>query len=41
MSQAGDLPPVLVSAADPLNFQGILTPEEKIAPATRRELRVA
>jgi ATP-dependent Lhr-like helicase len=41
MSQSGDLSPVLVSAADPLNFQGILTPEEKIAPATRRELRVA
>ncbi|HSB64121.1 MAG TPA: hypothetical protein VLJ18_08140 [Thermoanaerobaculia bacterium] len=41
MNQAGDLPPVLVSAADPLNFQGILTPEEKVAPATGRELRVA
>ena len=41
MSQAEDLPPVLVSAADPLNFQGILTPEEKIAPATRQQLRVA
>ena len=41
MSQAGDLPPVLVSAADPLNFRGILTPEEKIAPATRQQLRVA
>jgi ATP-dependent Lhr-like helicase len=41
MQEPGDLPPVLVSAADPLNFQGILTPEEKVAPATRRELRVA
>jgi ATP-dependent helicase Lhr and Lhr-like helicase len=41
MNQAGELPPVLVSAADPLNFQGILTPEEKIAPATRQQLRVA
>ena len=41
MNQAGDLPPVLVSAADPLNFQGILTPEEKVAPATRQQLRVA
>ncbi|MFI5120660.1 MAG: ATP-dependent DNA helicase, partial [Thermoanaerobaculia bacterium] len=41
MTQAGDLPPVLVSAADPLNFQGILTPEERIAPATRQQLRVA
>jgi ATP-dependent Lhr-like helicase len=41
MNQADDLPPVLVSAADPLNFQGILTPDEKIAPATRQQLRVA
>jgi ATP-dependent Lhr-like helicase len=41
MTQAGDLPPVLVSASDPLNFQGILTPEERIAPATRQQLRVA
>ena len=41
MNQAGDLPPVLVSAADPLNFQGILTPDEKVAPATRQQLRVA
>ncbi len=41
MSQAGDLPPVLVSAADPLNFQGILTPEERIAPAARQQLQVA
>jgi len=41
MNQPGDLPPVLVSASDPLNFQGILTPEERIAPATRQQLRVA
>ena len=41
MSQAGDLPPVLVSAADPLNFRGILTPDERIAPTTRQQLRVA
>jgi ATP-dependent Lhr-like helicase len=26
---------VMVSAADPLNFRGILTPEERVAPTTR------
>ena len=36
-----EAPPVLVSAADPLNFRGILTPDEKIAPTTRQQLRVA
>jgi len=36
-----DAPPVLVSAADPLNFRGILTPDEKVAPTTNRQLRVA
>jgi len=40
-SQAEDIPPVLVSAADPLNFQGFLTPDEKMAPASRQQLRVA
>ncbi len=34
-------PPVIVSAADPLNFRGILTPEERIAPTTRTQVRVA
>ena len=33
--------PVLVSAADPLNFRGILTPDERIAPTTRRQVQVA
>jgi ATP-dependent Lhr-like helicase len=33
--------PVLVSAADPLNFRGILTPDERIAPNTRAQVRVA
>jgi ATP-dependent Lhr-like helicase len=28
--------PVVVSAADPLNFQGILTPEERVSPVARR-----
>jgi ATP-dependent Lhr-like helicase len=33
-------PPVTVSAADPLNFRGILTPEEKVSPLTRQQVRV-
>jgi ATP-dependent helicase Lhr and Lhr-like helicase len=32
--------PVRVSAADPLNFAGILTPDEKISPATRQQVLV-
>ncbi len=36
-----DVPPVLVSAADPLNFRGILTPDAKVAPTTHQQLRVA
>jgi len=36
-----DPAPVLVSAADPLNFRGILTPDERIAPNTRTQVRVA
>jgi ATP-dependent Lhr-like helicase len=30
-----------VSAADPLNFRGILTPDERVAPTTRRQVLVA
>jgi ATP-dependent Lhr-like helicase len=30
-----------VSAADPLNFRGILTPDERVAPTLRRQVRVA
>jgi ATP-dependent Lhr-like helicase len=41
LRESPDVPPVLVSAADPLNFRGILTPDEKIAPTTRQQLRVA
>jgi ATP-dependent Lhr-like helicase len=33
--------PLIVSAADPLNFQGILTPEARIAPSLRGRVRVA
>jgi ATP-dependent Lhr-like helicase len=36
----GVRPPVDVPAADPLNFQGILTPEPRIAPTTRARVRV-
>jgi ATP-dependent Lhr-like helicase len=32
---------VSVSAADPLNFRGILTPDERVAPTTRRQVLVA
>ena len=34
-------PPILVSAADPLNFRGILTPEVRVAPATRALVKLA
>ena len=37
----GPLAPVTVSAADPLNFAGILTPEERVAPAARKRVTVA
>ena len=33
--------PVTVSAVDPLNFQGILTPDERVAATTRKQVRVA
>jgi ATP-dependent Lhr-like helicase len=35
------LPPLEVAAADPLNLRGILTPEERIPPASRRRVVVA
>ncbi|HEY7113473.1 MAG TPA: DEAD/DEAH box helicase [Thermoanaerobaculia bacterium] len=40
---AGEItaPPLSVSAADPLNFRGILTPDERVAPTTRRQVLVA
>ena len=34
-------PPLAVSAADPLNFRGILTPHDRVAPTARRQVRVA
>lgn len=36
-----DARPLLVSAADPLNCQGILTPDPRIPSTTRAEVRVA
>jgi ATP-dependent Lhr-like helicase len=36
-----DPSPLLVSAADPLNFRGILTPEDRVSPTTTRLVRVA
>jgi ATP-dependent Lhr-like helicase len=36
----GSLGPLTVSAADPLNFAGILTPEERVAPAAHRRVQV-
>jgi ATP-dependent Lhr-like helicase len=38
---ASDLQPLFVSAADPLNFRGILTPDERVSPTTRRQVLVA
>ncbi len=32
--------PISVAAADPLNFQGILTPDERVSPQTRRRVLV-
>jgi len=42
-SEAGgsELPEVAVSAADPLNFRGILTPDDRVAATARRSVRVA
>jgi ATP-dependent Lhr-like helicase len=33
-------PPISVSASDPLNFRGILTPDERVSPMTRRLVQV-
>ena len=38
---AADAATIRVSAADPLNFQGILTPDERVASTTRRQVLVA
>ena len=36
-----DAAPLVVSAADPLNFQGILTPDARVAPTLRGKVKVA
>ncbi len=33
--------PLTVSASDPLNLEGILTPAERVPPRTRRRVRVS
>jgi hypothetical protein len=38
---APDPSPLVVSAADPLNFRGILTPDERVAANVRKQVRVA
>ncbi|HEU5250772.1 MAG TPA: DEAD/DEAH box helicase [Thermoanaerobaculia bacterium] len=40
-ASAPNPPPLVVSAADPLNFRGILTPDERVPPTVRRQVRVA
>jgi len=37
----GTTEPLSVAAADPLNFQGILTPEKRTAVSVREEIRIA
>lgn len=36
----GATPPVSVSAADPLNFRGILTPDDRVPPVARQKVLV-
>ncbi len=36
----GDVPPVTVAAADPLNYRGILTPEERVPVVAKTRIRV-
>jgi ATP-dependent Lhr-like helicase len=36
----GDLSALTVSAADPLNFRGILTPDERVSPTARQKVAV-
>jgi ATP-dependent Lhr-like helicase len=38
---APDPSPLVVSAVDSLNFRGILTPDERVAPSVRKQVRVA
>jgi ATP-dependent Lhr-like helicase len=36
----GETAPITVSAADPLNYRGILTPDERVSPQTRQKVEV-
>jgi ATP-dependent Lhr-like helicase len=36
----GELQPVSVSAADPLNYRGILTPDERVSPVAKKRVQV-
>jgi len=38
--RGGELAPLTVSAADPLNFRGILTPDERVSPLERKRVGV-
>jgi ATP-dependent Lhr-like helicase len=40
LRREGPRTPVSVISADPLNYQGILTPEPRISPAIRMEVLV-
>ncbi|MFN7972168.1 MAG: DEAD/DEAH box helicase [Acidobacteriota bacterium] len=40
LRRAGNAGPATVAAADPLNFQGILTPEERVSPTLGRRIQV-
>jgi ATP-dependent Lhr-like helicase len=40
LRRGGERPAVSVSAGDPLNLRGILTPDERVPPATKREVLV-
>ncbi len=40
LRREGPRAPISVISADPLNFQGILTPEERVASTTRRQVLV-
>jgi ATP-dependent helicase Lhr and Lhr-like helicase len=36
----GDVPPITVAAADPLNYRGILTPEERVPVVAKTKVKV-
>ncbi len=38
--RAGETTPIRVAAADPLNFRGILTPDERVSPQARQTVMV-